>query len=101
MIDTGKQYLSVGNDILALALINIQDIFKFTLTAKDSEIEDRYGSEECAVRVAEKYLNIARDAIWLEKQISGWSMKYSMPIKDSDERVEKIARFYDGERSEE
>lgn len=100
MIDTGKQYLSVGNDILALALINIQDIFKFTLTAKDNEIGDRYGSEECAVRVAEKYLNIARDAIWLEKRISGWSMNYSMPIKDSDERVEKIARFYDVKESE-
>ena len=39
-----KQSLSVINDIAALALVNIQDIFRFVLTAKDSEIEERYGS---------------------------------------------------------
>ena len=29
-----KEALSVANDIAALALINIQDIFRFVLTAK-------------------------------------------------------------------
>ena len=37
-----KEALSVANDIAALALINIQDIFRFVLTAKDDEIEERY-----------------------------------------------------------
>ena len=54
-----KEQLSVGNDIRALALINIRDIFQFTITAKDQEIIDRYGSEEVAVSVAEQYLDIA------------------------------------------
>ena len=36
-----KEQLSVGNSIKALALINIQDIFRFTLTAKDEEIKER------------------------------------------------------------
>ena len=49
-----KEQLSVGNSIKALALINIQDIFRFTITAKDEEIRERYGSEESAVCVAEK-----------------------------------------------
>ena len=44
-----KEHLSVGNDIRALALINIRDIFQFTITAKDEEIINRYGSEEVDV----------------------------------------------------
>ena len=36
-----KEQLSVGNSIKALALINIQDIFRFTITAKDEEIRER------------------------------------------------------------
>ena len=87
--------LSVANEINALALINIQDIFRFTLTAKDSEIEDRYGSEETALQVAEKYLEIALKAQMLQFPIEGWSMTYSMPIKDSEDRREYKAQFYD------
>ena len=89
-----KKHLSVADDIKALALINIEDIFNFTLTAKDSEIECRYGSEERALAVAEKYLDIATRVTLLEASVYGWSMKYSMPIKDSDERKEHIAYFY-------
>ena len=90
-----KETLSVANEIAALALINIQDIFFFVLTAKDEEIEERYGSERIAIEIAEKYLEIATKASLLEYHVSGWSMKYSQPIKDSDDRIEKTARFYD------
>lgn len=91
----GKEKLSVANVIKALALINIQDIFKFMITATDDEIIDRYGSEETAINIAEKYLQIATKAEFLELPLQGWSMKYSMPIKDSDERAEHEATFYD------
>ena len=90
-----KEALSVANDIAALALINIQDIFYFVLTAKDDEIEERYGSERTAIDVAEKYLEIAMKASILEHRVSGWSMEYSQPIKGSDGRIEKKAYFYD------
>ena len=89
-----KEQLSIGNSIKALALINIQDIFRFTLTAKDAEIKERYGSEESAVCVAEKYLDIALKASILENALAGWSMNYTMPIKDSDERANYTAYFY-------
>lgn len=90
-----KEQLSVGNDIRALALINIQDIFQFVLTAKDEEIIDRYGTEERALSVAEKYLDIALKAEILEYPLKGWSMKYTMPEKGSDKRKEFVAHFYD------
>ena len=89
-----KEQLSVGNSIKALALINIQDIFSFTITAKDEEIRERYGSEESAVCVAEKYLDIALKAGMLEHALVGWNMNYTMPIKDSDERADYTAYFY-------
>jgi hypothetical protein len=89
-----KEQLSVGNSIKALALINIQDIFRFTITAKDEEIRERYGSEESAVCVAEKYLDIALKAGMLEHALAGWNMNYTMPIKDSDERADYTAYFY-------
>ena len=89
-----KEQLSVGNSIKALALINIEDIFRFTITAKDEEIKERYGSEESAVCVAEKYLDIALKAGMLEHAIAGWNMNYTMPIKDSDERADYTAYFY-------
>ena len=89
--------LSVAKDIKALALINIQDIFRFTITATDKEIEDRYGSEARAIEVAEKYLDIAMRVDVLEYDLKGWSMKYSVPIKGKDERIEKEAYFYDRE----
>ena len=90
-----KEQLSVGNDIRALALINIQDIFQFVLTAKDEEIIDRYGTEERALSVAEKYLDIALKAEMLEYPLQGGSMKYTMPEKGSDKRKEFVAHFYD------
>lgn len=90
-----KEHLSVGNDIRALALINIRDIFQFTITAKDEEIIDRYGSEEMAVSVAEKYLDIALKAAILENPLKGWNMKYTMPEKGSDKRRDYTAYFYD------
>lgn len=90
-----KESLSVANDIAALALINIRDIFYFVLTAKDDEIEERYGSERIAIDIAEKYLEIATKAKLLENRVSGWSMKYSQPIKGSNDRREYTARFYD------
>ena len=90
-----KEQLSVGNSIKALALINIEDIFRFTITAKDEEIKERYGSEESAVCVAEKYLDIALKAAILEQPLKGWSMKYTMPEKGSDKRKEFVAHFYD------
>lgn len=89
-----KEQLSVGNSIKALALINIPDIFRFTITAKDEEIRERYGSEESAVCVAEKYLDIALKAGMLEHALAGWNMNYTMPIKDSDERADYTAYFY-------
>ena len=96
-----KEQLSVGNDIRALALINIQDIFQFVLTAKDEEIIDRYGTEERALSVAEKYLDIALKAEMLEYPLKGWSMKYTMPEKGSDKRKEFVAHFYDKYETEE
>ena len=90
-----KEHLSVGNNIKALALINIQDIFRFTITASDEEIIDRYGTEERALSVAEKYLDIALKAEILEHPLKGWSMKYTMPVKGSDERIDYTAYFYD------
>ena len=90
-----SEQLSVAKDIKALALINIQDIFRFTITATDKEIEDRYGSEARAIEVAEKYLEIAMRASVLEYDLKGWSVTYSVPIKDKNERIEKTAYFYD------
>ena len=100
-MDKKKATLSVANDIAALALINIQDIFYFVLTAKDDEIEERYGTERTAIDIAERYLEIALKAPLLEQRLSGWSMKYSQPIKDSDDRREYVARFYDVKSTEE
>lgn len=96
-----KEKLSVANDIKALALINIQDIFHFTLTAKDEAIEKRYGTEERALKVAREYLDIATVVDMLEYPIKGWSMRYSRPLKDSEERKEYTAYFYDVKESEE
>lgn len=90
-----NEQLSVAKDIKALALINIQDIFRFTITATDKEIEDRYGSEARAIEVAEKYLEIAMRTSVLEYDLKGWSVTYSVPIKDKNERIEKTAYFYD------
>lgn len=90
-----EKHLSVANDIKALALINVEDIFWFTLTATDAEIEERYGTEARAIEVADKYLTIAIRAEALELSLSGWSMMYSQPLKDSNERIEKTAYFYD------
>ena len=87
--------MSVSQRISALALINIADIFEFIIGAKDGEINDRYGSEERAVDVAEKCANIAFRAQMLQNDIKGWSMTYTMPIKGGDERREYKARFYD------
>ena len=100
-----KKHLSVANDITALALINVQDIFQFCLTAKDADIEERYGTEECAIRIAEKYMEIAEKAQRMETLfLKGWDMTFSQPFKDSDERVTKKAYFYDvkeeGEQNE-
>ena len=96
-----KNTLSVANEITALALINVLDIFKFTLTAKDEEIEHRYGSEKTAMDVAEKYLDIAGRATLLERRLSGWSTQYSQPIKNSKDRAEFTARFYDVKNEQE
>lgn len=90
-----REALSVANDIKALALINIRDIFQFMITATDDEIEQRYSTEKDAISVAEKYLDIGLRAQVLEYPIAGWSMKYTMPVKDSDERNEYTAYFYD------
>ena len=87
--------LSVANDIKALALINIQDIFRFMLTATDDEITERYGSEARAIEIADKYLDIAFRVDFIQDSIKGWSMTYTQPIKDSDERREYKAYFYD------
>lgn len=94
-----SQHMSVANDITALALINVQDIFSFVLTAKDSEIEERYVTEERALAVAEKYMDIAEKAQRMETIfLHGWSMTYSQPLKDSNDRVTKKAYFYNKER---
>lgn len=92
--------MSVSNSIKALALINIQDIFRFMITAHDNEIEERYGTEEDGIMVAEKYLEIALKATLLESPLHGWSMTYSQPIKNSDDRREYKAYFYDKEDGE-
>jgi hypothetical protein len=95
-----RQSLSVANDIAALALVNIQDIFHFVLTASDDEIEERYGSERIAIEIAEKYLEIAKSVPLLEYRLSGWDMKYSQPIKGGNGRIEKTACFYDVKETE-
>ena len=87
--------MSVLNNIRALALINIEDIFRFTLTAKDCDIEERYGSEENALEVAQKYLDIAQKSTLLNYELEGWSMTYSQPISNSDERKFNTAYFHD------
>ena len=87
--------LSVANDIKALALINIQDIFRFMLTATDDEITERYDSEARAIEIADKYLDIAFRVDFIQDSIKGWSMTYTQPIKDSDDRREYKAYFYD------
>ena len=90
-----SEQLSVAKDIKALALINIQDIFRFMITATDKEIEDRYESEARAIEVAEKYLEIAMRTSVLGYDLNGWSVTYSVPIKGKNERIEKTAYFYD------
>ena len=96
-----KNHLSVAKDIAALALINVQDIYYFCLTAKDDEIEERYGTEERAIKVAEKYIEIAEKAQRMEVIfLKGWKTTFSQPIKDSDERVTKTAYFYDVKEKE-
>lgn len=100
-MDTNRHKLSVANSIKANALINVEDIFKFLISAKDDEIIERYGSEECALKCAEKYMDIARQADWIEYPLKGWSISYTMPIKDSDERREYEACFYNKTESEE
>jgi len=95
-----KKRMSVNHEINALALLNILDIFSFTLTATDSEIVERYGTESNAIDVAEKYLDIALKSEILSYPLGGWSMNYSQPLKDSEERTEKTAYFYDKEESE-
>ena len=87
--------MSVADEIIAWSLINIRDIFDFVMTANDDEIVERYGSEEKAVNIAEKYLEIGLKVRMLQFPIEGWSMKYSQPIKGKDgKRVTKEAVFY-------
>lgn len=87
--------MSVADEIIAWSLMNIRDIFDFVMTANDDEIVERYGSEEKAVNIAEKYLEIGAKVRMLQFPIEGWSMKYSQPIKGKDgERVTKEAVFY-------
>lgn len=95
--------MSVADEIIAWSLLNIRDIFDFVMTANDDEIVERYGSEEKAVNIAEKYLEIGVKVRMLQFPIEGWSMKYSQPIKGKDgERVTKEAVFYTktGEKDE-
>lgn len=87
--------MSVHNEINALALINIRDILQFILQATDKEIEERYGCERTAVDTAEKIMNIALTSSIIENKLGGWSMKYSQPLKNSEEQIEKTAYFYD------
>lgn len=87
--------LSVANDIKALALINIQDIFRFMIIATDAEIKERYETEARAIELAEKFLDIAIRANFAQDSIKGWSITYSQPIENSDERREYTAYFYD------
>lgn len=91
----GKNTLSVANEIKAFALINILDIFKFTLTAEDADIEKRYDTEERALKVAREYLEIAKQVSLIEIPIKGWSIDYSQPIANSDGRREHKACFFD------
>ena len=92
--------LSVANEIKAWALLNIEDIFRFMLTATDEQIKERYETEKDAVEIADKYLNIATVVTALEYPLQGWSMEYSRPIMSEDksdkgERKDYTARFYD------
>lgn len=90
-----NDHMSVAQEIKAQALINVLDIFRFVLTAKDDEIEERYGSEERAINIAGKYIEIAMKSSILEYDISGWSIKYSQPTKDdAEKKIEKTAYFY-------
>lgn len=86
--------MSVANSIKAWALLNIEDIFRFMITATDDEIEERYITEKNAVDIAEKYLNVAQQAHYLQLDISGWSFKYSQPTIDGS-RIDKEAFFSD------
>lgn len=95
MINNKKENdLSVANGIKAWALINIQDIFAFIITATDEEIIERYGSEKTAVDIAEKILNIAKMVDLIEYPLQGWSLRYTQPLMNG-ERKEHTARFYD------
>ena len=96
-----KTQMSVANQIKALALINVQDIFKFMITATDEEIEDRYITEERAVKIAEKYIDIANSVSFIEHSLNDWEINYSMPVKDSEDRVTYNAKFYNVTESEE
>lgn len=87
--------MSVHNEINALALINIRDILQFILQATDKEIEERYGCERTAVDTAEKIMNIALTSSIIENKLGGWSLKYNQPLKDSEERIDHTAYFYD------
>ena len=95
-----KVQLSVANQIKALALINVKDIFKFMITATDEEIEDRYINEERAVKIAEKYIDIASSVEFIEHKLNGFEMNYSMPVKDSEDRVTHHVKFYNWEMAE-
>ena len=94
-----KDILSVANSIKGWALINIQDIFAFMITATDEEIIERYGSEKTAVDIAEKYLDIAKTVDLIEYPIRGWSFVYTQPLMDG-ERKDHTARFYDVKEGE-
>ena len=85
--------MSVAMEIDALALLNIRDILNYILTAEDDEIEKRYATEERAVAMAEKILNIALKAGILEHPLKGWSLKYTQPTGRGD-RVEHNAVFF-------
>ena len=87
--------MSVADEIRAWSLLNILDIMKFVMCATDSEISERYGTEETAIDIAEKYLNIGMKAEILQYPISGWSMKYSQPLKENPQnRVTHEAVFH-------
>ena len=52
-------------------------------------------STACAIDIAEKYLNIGLKADILQYPISGWSMKYSQPLKENPQkRVTHEAVFH-------
>jgi hypothetical protein len=103
-LSNSNDHMSMSQEIEAFALLNILDIFQFVLTAKDDEIEERYGSEERAINTAEKYIDIASRSSMLEYHLAGWSIKYSQPIKgETDKTIEKTGYFYTktGEKKDE